>query len=111
MEEREVVAQLVGARVQLDAARAVHEMGEGGLAVIAHGDEPPGQTHGTEGLQFGVAGLVQSRRELTGPVRDRIAAAEGIEATTAERLELLLALADEVVRVAVGHAFLRAESR
>jgi len=110
-ERCEVVAQLVGAGVQLDAARAVHEMRECRLAVITHGDEPPGEAHGTEGLQLGVARLVQPRGELTGPVRDGIAAPERIKTTTAQRFELFLTLAHEVVRVAVGHAFPRAASR
>src|SRR5437773_1328670 len=119
-EEREVVAELVGARVELQPAGPVHEVREGRLAVVAHGHQAPGQAHGAEGFQLGVGGLFQPRGEVARRVRDRVAPAEGIDAASAQRLQFLLTLADQVVGVARllahwwppwGYAFPRAQSR
>src|SRR2546427_104404 len=99
-EEREVVAELVGARVELQPAGAVHEVREGRLAVVAHGHQAPGQAHGAESLQLGVGGLLQPRGEVARRVRDRVAPAEGVDTAAAQRLQFLLALADQVVGVA-----------
>ena len=114
-EAREVVTELVGARVELDAAGAVHEVREGRLAVVAHGHHSAGEADGAQRGQLGLGRLLQPRGELARPVRDRVAAAERIDATAAKRLQLLLALADQVIRVALAfllaHALPRAHSR
>src|SRR5437868_6327020 len=83
-----------GARVELDAAGAVHEVREGRLAVVAHGHHSAGEADGAQRGQLGLGRLLQPRGELARPVRDRVAAAERIDATAAKRLQLLLALAD-----------------
>ncbi len=79
--------------------------------MIAHGHDPAGQADGTERLQLRVGRSVEPLGELTRPVRHRIAAAERIDVAGAERLELLAALTDDVVLVALGHALPRADSR
>src|SRR5262249_37664994 len=110
-EQRKFVSELVGARVELDAARAIHQMRERGLAVVAHGDESTRQADGPHGLQLGVGSLLQTPGELTRPLRHRVAAAERIDPSATKRLELVVPLAHDVVRVALAHAFPRAHSR
>jgi hypothetical protein len=106
-EQRVVVAELVRARVELDAARAVHQMRERRLAVIALGHQATRQRHGARRRQLLVGGLVEPLRELLRPVRDGIARPEGLDAARVEGVELFPPLADEVV-VVVPLAHVRA---
>src|SRR6185503_5529590 len=59
-ELRVLLAQLIGAGVELDATRVVHEMREADLAMVAQGDQPAGDAHRPEGLE-----LVLPRRAET----------------------------------------------
>ena len=78
-EEREVVAELVGPRVELDPPGLVHEVGEARLAVVAQGHDAAGQAHRPQRLQLLVGRRAQPRVQRAGPVRHRVAAAERIE--------------------------------
>ena len=94
-----VVAEPVGARVELDPPRVVHEVREARLAVVAERHDPTREAHGLDPLQLLLAGAPQPLGERRRPVRHREAATERVEALRAQGLELLAPLAHEVVEV------------
>src|SRR5207245_4297684 len=88
-EVREVVAELVRPRVELDPARVVLEVGEARLAVVPHGHDPSRDADGAEALQLVLARAPEPRGQRPGPMRDRVARAERVDAALAQGLELL----------------------
>src|SRR5206468_3505331 len=109
-EPRVLVAEAVGARVELDPAGLVHEMREARLAVVANRHDAAGEAHRPEALQLFVVRVTEPLGEVASPLRHRVAAAERIEAPAAQRVELLATQADQLVVVA--HAsWPRAQSR
>src|SRR5437879_4546543 len=105
----------IGCTIDGTTSRERRERSAGRLPVVAPGHVSAGEADGAQRGQLGLGRLLQPRGELARPVRDRVAAAERIDATAAKRLQLLLALADQVVRVALAfllaHALPRAHSR
>jgi hypothetical protein len=85
---------------------------EARLAVVAQAHDTSGQAHRPHALQLVVAGGVQARVQRLGPVADRIPAAERVETTLPQPLQLRVTLADQLVGVRIGHdALPRAHSR
>src|SRR5262249_46340436 len=98
-ERRELFAELVGACVELDAATHVLQVGKAGLPVMADGDEPAGDAHGSRRLQLGVGRLLQTLAQTPGPGSDWIRSAERVDPARAEAFELRQALTDQLVAV------------
>src|SRR5207245_10093891 len=84
-----LVTQPVGARIELDPPGLVHEVGEARLTVMAYRHDAAGQAHRSEALQLLVVRVAEALGEAVSPLGDRIAAAERVGPTAAERIELL----------------------
>src|SRR4030095_4308425 len=103
----EVVAQLIGPRVELQAAGLVHQVGEARLAMVTQRHQPPGPAHRPHRFELLVGSSGEALVQRAGPVADRVASAEGVETAPAQRLELVVALAGLLGVVAppdVAHA-------
>src|SRR5262249_60089021 len=98
-EPRVLVAEPVGARVELDPAGLVHEMREARLAVMANRHDAAGEARRPEALQLLVVRVAEALGEVARPVRHRVPAAEWIGTSGAQRIELLATQADQLVFV------------
>ena len=77
---------------------------------MAQSHETTGEAHGAEALELFVHGVAESIGEPAGPVGHRVTAAERVDPSTSQRLELFPALANLFVLVVEGHCP-RAQSR
>src|SRR5690606_38439570 len=100
-EPEEILAQVVLAEVELDAAVPIHEVREHRLAVRARGDEPAAQTDGRpEPFLQGpllLGGLESGPRVRRGRI-DLEPVGERLDTTLPQRLELLVAHADRLAQ-------------
>ncbi len=99
-----LLAQLVDGGVQLDAARGVLQVGEGGLAVAPQGHEPPG--HGRAVIAVGAR--LQGAEALAQAghgVGSGVLEPEGLDAPGAPLLQLGQALAHELVELFLPGGF------
>ncbi len=106
-----LLAELIGAGIELNAAAMVHELGEAGLAVVAQGDDATGHAHRPKGLQLVVAGRPQRLRQPFRPVGHGMAPPEGIDAPPPQGGQLLVPLANLFGEVRLAHARPRDHSR
>src|SRR5262249_33698403 len=104
-EPRVLVAETVGARVELDAPGLVHQVREAGLAVVADRHDAGGEAHRPGPFHALVVRVAEPLAQAARPLRHRISAAEGIDPAATQRIELLAAQPDQLVVVRVRHGF------
>ena len=91
------VSEDVGARVELDRARLVEEVGEAGLAVVADRHDAPGDADRARRPKLVLGRGIPASMEGARPVRHRKARAERVHARVAEGAELFVTPANELV--------------
>jgi hypothetical protein len=99
-EERILVAELIGAGVELDPTRHVHQVREARLAVMPHRDDATRHADRAHRLQFVVTDAGGALAQRPRPVGHGIAAAERVDPARAQRLQFRPTLPDQLVVVA-----------